>query len=129
MSDTSPEKSGNELTVEQWLQVRKDEGLIIDPQTAEVTWSFEYTVDPYGVHPDIPDDLQQVGREYFARRPGSDVWVHFSDLPDETHERLWTMYGSRLASFVVSPAGVIWNNSEPLTPLTPVTADRAPGLR
>ena len=44
------------------------------------------TLDPYGVYPDLPEECQQVGREYFARSTGSDIWVHFHDLPEETRD-------------------------------------------
>jgi hypothetical protein len=77
--------------VEQWLQVRKDAGLRIDPKTAEVTWSYCQTMDPYGIATDLPEELRQVGRAYFARSPGSDIWVWFGDLPSEVRDRLWTM--------------------------------------
>ena len=36
--------------------------------------------------PDLPEELQQVGQEYFARQPGSDIWVHFGDLPDDVRQ-------------------------------------------
>ena len=78
----------DDLTIEQWLQVRKEEGLKIDPETAEVDWNYVQTFDPYGVCSDLPEECQQVGRGYFARRPGSDIWVSFYDLPDDTLERL-----------------------------------------
>jgi hypothetical protein len=73
--------SDKEMTTEQWLAIRKQAGLQIDPETAEVNWIYAQTLDPYGVDPDLPEEYQQVGREYFARSPGSEVWVHFSDLP------------------------------------------------
>jgi hypothetical protein len=57
------------------------------------------TVDPYGVNPKVPEEYQQVGREYFARSPGRDVWVCLGDLPEEA---LWQKYKSRLAF----PAGL-----------------------
>jgi hypothetical protein len=82
---------------EEWLAIRKEEGLKIDPDTAEVTWHYAQTFDPYGVDPDLPEELQQIGREYFARSPGSDVWVHFGDLPDEVREALWQRDESKLA--------------------------------
>ena len=69
--------------MEQWLVVRKEAGLKINPKTAEVD---AQTLDPYGVYPDLPEECQQVGREYFARSPGSDIWVHFHDLPEETRD-------------------------------------------
>jgi len=83
-----------------WLAVRKEAGLKIDPETAEVDWIYALTLDPYGVYPDLPADC--VGREYFARAPGSDVWVSFDDLPDATREALWEKYDSKLAF----PAGL-----------------------
>ena len=72
-----------------WRAIRKEAGLKIDPETAEVTWIYGLTLDPYGVYPDLPEELQQVGREYFARSPGSDVWVKFGDLPEATRDALW----------------------------------------
>jgi hypothetical protein len=56
-----------ELTVDQWLAIRKEAALEIDPETAEVLWGYAQTLDPYGVYPDLPPEHQQVGREYFAR--------------------------------------------------------------
>ena len=65
-----------------WLASRKEAGLKIDPETAEVEWTYAQTLDPYGVYPELPEENRQVGRAYFARSPGSDVWVSFGDLPD-----------------------------------------------
>ena len=79
-----------ELGVKQWLAIRKEAGLKIDPETAEVDWKYAQTLDPYGIDPDLPEELRQVGREYFARSPGSDIWVHFGDLPEETRDALWS---------------------------------------
>jgi hypothetical protein len=45
-------------------------------------------LDPYGVY-DLAEECQQVQRLYFARAPGSGVWVEFADLPDETREEMW----------------------------------------
>jgi hypothetical protein len=92
----------DQMTVEQWLAIRKEAGLKIDPETAEVTWQYAQILDPYGVHPDLPPECDQVGRAYFARSPGSDVWVEFGDLPDATRDALWRKYWSSL-SF---PAGL-----------------------
>jgi hypothetical protein len=39
------------LNVEEWLAIRKQEGLKIDPETAEVSWHHAQTFDPYGVDP------------------------------------------------------------------------------
>ena len=80
---------GNKTAVEQWLAIRKEAGLQIDPQTAEVFWKYGYTIDPYAVYPDLTDEERQIGRIYFARSPESDIWVEFGDLPDATREALW----------------------------------------
>jgi hypothetical protein len=92
-----------ELDVKQWLAIRKEAGLKIDPETAEVDWKYAQTLDPYGIHPDLPEELRQVGREYFARSPGSDIWVHFGGLPEETRDALWRRHKSKLAF----PAGLL----------------------
>ena len=56
------------------------------------------TLDPYGVCPDLPAECQQVGREYFARAPESDVWVWFGDLPPEVSRALWVRFENEPAS-------------------------------
>jgi hypothetical protein len=88
--------------IQQWLAIRKEEGLKIDAATAEVDWGYGQTFDPYGLYPEPPSVLWQVGREYFARRPGSEIWVWFGDLPDTTHKALLERHESKL-SF---PAGL-----------------------
>jgi hypothetical protein len=63
--------------VEEWLAVRKEAALKIDPETAEVFWNYGQTLDPYGVLDEweLPEEFHQVGREYWARSPGSDIWL------------------------------------------------------
>jgi hypothetical protein len=91
-----------QMTVEEWLEIRRQAGAKIDPNTAEVLWAYCETLDPYGIHSDLPEEESCVGREYFARSPGSDIWVWFGDLPDEVREKLWKMHSSKLAF----PAGL-----------------------
>jgi hypothetical protein len=93
------------MTEDQMLNletIRKQAGLQIDPANAEVEWWYVQTLDPYGDDPDLPEEFQQVERGYFARSPGSDVWVHFYDLPQSTRDALWNRYSKRLAF----PAGL-----------------------
>ena len=104
-----------ELSIEKWLEIRKLAGSKIDPETAEVCWTYAQTLDPYGVDPDLPDELNCIGREYFARSPGSDIWVWFGDLSDEVHHKLWAKHKSNLAF----PAGL---------PLGETVCDHADGL-
>ena len=76
-------------TVEQWLAIRKEAALKIDPDTAEVNWHYIQILDPYGVRPDLPEECDCFGRGFFARSPGSDVWVSFYDLPENVVKALW----------------------------------------
>jgi hypothetical protein len=66
-----------------------------------VEWVYGETLDPYGIH-DMPEELHQVGREYFARCPDSEAWVHFGDLPPATVDALWEMHKHKL----LFPAGL-----------------------
>jgi hypothetical protein len=59
-------------------------------------------IDSYGVLAEIPDEAYCVGREYFARSSGSDVWVNFGDIPEEVREQLWNKH-ERVLTF---PAGL-----------------------
>jgi len=70
-----------EVTTTYLDALRKAVGRQIDPETAEVCWRYAQICDPYGDGFDIPEELQQVGREYFARVPGSSLWIWFGDLP------------------------------------------------
>ena len=90
-----------DIPIEEFLAIRKTEGLKIDARTAEVTWCYAQTLDPYGIY-ELPEECQQVGREYFARAVGSHIWVCFGDLPQETSEALWKTHKHELAF----PAGL-----------------------
>jgi hypothetical protein len=91
-----------------WLAVRKEAAKHIDAATAEVDWNYAEVLDPYGIDPLLPeeyrltDECRCVGRSYFARSPGSDVWVEFGDLPKATREGLWRRHSRNLAF----PAGL-----------------------
>jgi hypothetical protein len=96
------EAETDQMKVEQWLAIRKEAGLKIDPETAEVDWGYARTFDPYCLNlPDLPEEYA-IGREYFARSPGSDIWVWFGDLPKPTCDALWARHKRKLAF----PAGL-----------------------
>jgi hypothetical protein len=78
----------SQLAKKQWLALRKDAALRIDPERVEVRWEYGQTLDPYGVE-SLPEEYSQVGRNYFARSPESDMWVSFYDLPQPVVKRLW----------------------------------------
>jgi hypothetical protein len=85
-----------------FLAIRKEAAQHIDPETAEVDWEYGMIMDPHGIDSDLPDELQCVVRVYFARSPGSDIWVCFYDLPEAVHSALWERHGRKLAF----PAGL-----------------------
>ena len=87
LTQTTKDVPTVEVTVKYLQALRQAVGLHIDPETAEVDWIYAQALDPYGNHPNLPEELQQVGREYFARSPGSDVWILFYDLPEATATR------------------------------------------
>ena len=78
----------DQVDVDQFMRIRKEAGLNIDPHTAEIFWGYYLTLDPYGIFPDLPEDWRQVGRTYFARSPDSKIWVEFGDLPDEVRDKI-----------------------------------------
>jgi hypothetical protein len=91
-----------EVTVEYLEALRKEVGRHIDPDTAEVDWVYAQVLDPYGDARDLPEQFQQVGRDYFARSPGSNLWIWFHDLPDAIADRLLEKHEHKLAF----PAGL-----------------------
>jgi hypothetical protein len=83
------------IRAEIWQALLEIAGCQIDPENAEVHWRFGQVVDPYGVYPDLPPECDCVGRLYFARSPGSRIWVEYGDLPEATRKALWQKpYGS-----------------------------------
>ena len=92
----------DEKMIDDFLAVRKEAAKHINPDTAEVDWEHGQIMDPYGIDPDLPDELWCVGRVYFARSPGSDIWVCFYDLPEEIRSALWEKHKRQLAF----PAGL-----------------------
>jgi hypothetical protein len=82
------ESDRTQASKKQWLSVRKEQALRIDPETAEVFWNHGFVLDPYGLY-DLTEEEKCIGRNYFARSPESDLWVSFHDLPKAACDRLW----------------------------------------
>jgi hypothetical protein len=89
--------------VEEFLAIRRKAAQHIDPETAEVERDYGMDADPYGIDRDLPEELQQVARIYFARSPGSDIWVWFGDLPETV--RLAVMGEARRRGHACSGGG------------------------
>jgi hypothetical protein len=101
-SQTTKDVPTVEVTLKYLDALRMAVGRHIDPETAEVKWIYAQTLDPYGDDRKLPEECRQVGREYFARSPESDLWIFFGHLPDATRDALWKKHKSRLAF----PAGL-----------------------
>jgi len=80
-----------------WLAIRRKAGRKINPETAEIMWRYGYALDPYGFHPEVWQACRQLQRNYFARCPGSGIWVFFYDLPTATRHALWEKHGAKIA--------------------------------
>ena len=82
--------ANGELTEErrQRLETHLEARQLIDPETAEVKCQPARAGDPYGVFQNAAE-LGRVKRTYFARSPGSDIWVEWDHLPTEVQFRLW----------------------------------------
>ena len=74
------------------MEERRAAGLLIDPSTAEIDWNYAQTLDPYSDGLPLLPQEEQVGREYFARAPDSDIWVCVGDLPDATRDAIWNRF-------------------------------------
>jgi hypothetical protein len=75
------------------IAILEEAALHIDPASAEVEWIYAEL---------IIDSHREVRREYFARSPGSDIWVWFGDLPAATQKSLGEKHRPKLTY----PAGL-----------------------
>ena len=66
------ESSTKQRRRQQWLAIRKEAALKIDPETAEVSCSYGDVADPYGVY-DLTEQEKCYGRNYYA------LQVHCND--------------------------------------------------
>jgi hypothetical protein len=89
----SSEFSTVRIKWEVWKELRELAGRQIDPTTAEVLCSSGKIGDPYGVY---PNERDCIGRLYFARSPGTNLWIEFGDLPEATRVALKESVISRL---------------------------------
>lgn len=73
---------------QEFLSIRREAGLKIDPGTAEAMGRYVQILDPYGIH-DLSPEEKCVGAVLFARAPGG-VWVSEYELPSTTVDALKT---------------------------------------
>jgi len=83
--------------LKEFRSILREAARYIDPVKAEVEWTYGQILDPYGIAPDLREEYQKVGRNYFARSPGSEICVWFGDLPEATRAALWQRHKQKLA--------------------------------
>lgn len=69
---------------EEFCEEMRLAGLQIEAATAEVSERWACMQDPYG----LGFPLECLSRIYFARKPGTDRWVCFWDLPKDVYKEL-----------------------------------------
>jgi hypothetical protein len=79
---------------------RKEAGLKIDPETAEISWDKVNYFDPYGERPEISREYYSPVRGYFVCAPGTDDWIWCRDLPEATVAKLANRVSLSLANRV-----------------------------
>lgn len=86
--------------LEEFRDRRREAVRKIDPETAEFRVFYGNSFDPYEIDPLLPDELaDHCVRSYWARSPGSDIWVWEGDLPDATLDALKKRPKSELPYF------------------------------
>lgn len=66
-------------------------GKTLDPAELEVDFDYGYVLDPYGEDPDLPEEAQVSGRNFYAVDRKRGILLYFHDLPDATVEALRDM--------------------------------------
>jgi hypothetical protein len=91
--------------IEAFYEIRRQEGLKLDPETAVVTSHYTDEIDPYGIYQQVYKHADGggcgvIGRSDFARAPDSDIWVECGEIPAETWARLVEVHKKREATDV-----------------------------
>ena len=76
------------MPVKRWLEIRERAALDIDADTAEVVCAYRKYFDPYDIYPELPGQYGDCFNKWYARSPGSKIWVWFDDLPRTTQKAL-----------------------------------------
>ena len=76
------------MTKEEFLANRKAAGRVIDVETCDIVEWWVPTMDPYGIKPDLPDEMHQIGRLTFVQSAESDGPVCQYDLPEDKRRAL-----------------------------------------
>jgi hypothetical protein len=66
-----------------WVASRKAAAATIDIETCELGWWYGEVLDPYDLllaQGELPEEVRQIGRNYFVRSPDSGGWVNEHDL-------------------------------------------------
>jgi len=85
--------------IDEFRERRREAGLKIDPETAEICGGWHGSLfDPYYINPLLPREFKGYSeKHWFARSPGSDIWVWDEDLPEATIEALYKKHNPGLS--------------------------------
>lgn len=67
------------ISAEEALEEIRAAASEIDPHRAEIMWAYADVMDPYGI---LGCAYGCIGRVFYVRNPGSDIWVAEYDLPE-----------------------------------------------
>jgi hypothetical protein len=91
---------GSEHFRKDFLALVKEEGLKIDPATAEMIWTQGDALDPYALGPESPFQPDTL---CFVYSPGKTNCVWIGDLPIETREALRLKRAAKQSGSVAAP--------------------------
>ena len=75
--------------IKKFRERRREAGLKIDPDTAEICMVYREGCDPYDIDPLLSREFKGGPiKTWFVRSPGSDIWIEEGDLPAATLDAL-----------------------------------------
>lgn len=93
LREISNERCLTEKEYDEWYAIKKEQGAKIKPETCQVIFQYDDTVDEYGLtkHDRRYDELRGcIGRNFYAGNAGCGTygWVSFRDIPEDIRAKL-----------------------------------------
>jgi hypothetical protein len=100
--------------IKEFRERRREAGLKIDPETAEICMAWVEASDPYDIDPLLARELRRCPiKTWFVRSPGSDIWVEEEDLPDGIVRALEEKYDPSVSGRLTAQEAIKIKNEEP----------------
>ena len=103
------ESSTEQRRKQQWLAIRKEAGLKIDPESAEVFWNWGQVLDPYGIW-DLTDEEKCIRARSLPAHRGAKCEFHFTTC--RTQFVIAYGQGSMLATLMTLTMTCLGNGNE-----------------